>query len=371
MDHAREQVGHVGGDLDLVQPEAVLAGQLAGVGQVVRHRLQAPVLRPERDRVAVDVAVVSGGQDGEQAGVQPAGQEGGDGHVGHQVRGHRVLEHAAQLLHVDSPPGRRAELGPRVEEPARAAGGHPGRSPATSPVGACGRPGRRSGPRGSRSTSRTPRWRCRRSPGAPRAAGRSPLSSEAKATPPSRAVQNSGLMPNWSRARVSVPRRSSNSANANMPRRRGRHAGPHRRHASSSTSVSELGPEADPGAAELGPQLAVVVDLAVAHQHQPVLHEGLVGRGGQVDDRQPSVTEPNSSGVVGTVPGADRVRPAVSERTGHGGPLAGIDREVVGTEDPAHGLSPGPSRTGAASAGPLALDDGAERLEQDVQVERG
>ena len=70
--------------------------------------------------------------------------------------------------------------------------------------------------------------------------GRSPLSSEAKATPPSRAVQNSGLMPNWSRASVSVPRRSSNSANANMPRRRGRQAGPHRRHASSSTSVSDL-----------------------------------------------------------------------------------------------------------------------------------
>ena len=70
--------------------------------------------------------------------------------------------------------------------------------------------------------------------------GRSPLSSEAKATPPSRAVQNSGLMPNWSRARVSVPWRSSNSAKANIPRRRRRLAGPQRRHASSSTSVSEL-----------------------------------------------------------------------------------------------------------------------------------
>ena len=94
MHHAREQVGHVGGDLDLVQPDAVPSGQLAGVGQVVRHCLQAPVLGPERDRVAVDVAVVAGGQDGEQAGVQPAGQEGGDGHVGHQMRGDRVLEHA-------------------------------------------------------------------------------------------------------------------------------------------------------------------------------------------------------------------------------------------------------------------------------------
>jgi hypothetical protein len=49
------------------------------------------------------------------------------------------------------------------------------------------------------------------------------------------------------------------------------------------------GPEADPGAAQLGPQLAIVVDLAVEHQHQPVFHERLVGRGRQVDDRQPPV----------------------------------------------------------------------------------
>jgi hypothetical protein len=45
------------------------------------------------------------------------------------------------------------------------------------------------------------------------------------------------------------------------------------------------GPEADPGAAQLGPQLAIVVDLAVEHQHQPVLHERLVSGGRQVDDR--------------------------------------------------------------------------------------
>jgi hypothetical protein len=70
--------------------------------------------------------------------------------------------------------------------------------------------------------------------------GRSPLSSEANAMPPLRAVQNSGLMPNWSRASVSVHCRSSTSAKANMPRRRRRLAGPQRRHASSSTSVSEL-----------------------------------------------------------------------------------------------------------------------------------
>ena len=34
--------------------------------------------------------------------------------------------------------------------------------------------------------------------GRPPSSGRSPLSSEAKARPPSRAAQNSGLMPNWS-----------------------------------------------------------------------------------------------------------------------------------------------------------------------------
>jgi hypothetical protein len=45
------------------------------------------------------------------------------------------------------------------------------------------------------------------------------------------------------------------------------------------------GPEADSGAVQLGPQLAIVADLAVEHEHQPVLHERLVGRGRQVDDR--------------------------------------------------------------------------------------
>ncbi len=47
-------------------------------------------------------------------------------------------------------------------------------------------------------------------------------------------------MPSGSRARVRLPVRASWIANANMPRNRSRQAGPHTRHASSTTSVSEL-----------------------------------------------------------------------------------------------------------------------------------
>ncbi|MGX1226649.1 hypothetical protein RKD42_007908 [Streptomyces ambofaciens] len=47
-------------------------------------------------------------------------------------------------------------------------------------------------------------------------------------------------MPSWSRASTSSPVRSSNTANANMPRSRARQSVPQRRHASSTTSVSEV-----------------------------------------------------------------------------------------------------------------------------------
>ena len=53
VDHPRQEVNDVRGELDLVQVDAELPGHLAGVHGVVRHRLQLLVLRPEGDRVGV------------------------------------------------------------------------------------------------------------------------------------------------------------------------------------------------------------------------------------------------------------------------------------------------------------------------------
>ena len=53
VDHARQQVNDVRGELDLVQVDAELPGDLAGVDGIVRHRLQLLVLGPEGDRVGV------------------------------------------------------------------------------------------------------------------------------------------------------------------------------------------------------------------------------------------------------------------------------------------------------------------------------
>ena len=49
------------------------------------------------------------------------------------------------------------------------------------------------------------------------------------------------------------------------------------------------------------------------------------------------VPEPDPPGVVGTGPAAVGVRAAVGQGVGHGRPAAGVDRDVVGPEDPAHG----------------------------------
>ena len=86
--------------------------------------------------------------------------------------------------------------------------------------------------------------------------------------------------------------RSSRIANANIPRNRAQRAdAPARASASRTTSVSELVAKRTPCACELGPQLAVVVELAVVGERQPVLGERLVGRRRQVDDREAAVAE--------------------------------------------------------------------------------
>ena len=95
--HARQQVDDVRRDLDLVQLDAELRRDLAGVDRVVRHGLQPLVLGPEGDRVGVDLLGGAVREHGDDAGVQAAGQEAGHGHVGDQVGGDRLLDDPAQV----------------------------------------------------------------------------------------------------------------------------------------------------------------------------------------------------------------------------------------------------------------------------------
>ena len=94
---SRQHADDVRGDLDLVQVDAVPRRDLAGVDRVVRHCLQPLVLGPEGDGVRVDVRVRPVRQDRHDAGIQAAGQEAGDRHVGDQVRRDRLLDHRAQV----------------------------------------------------------------------------------------------------------------------------------------------------------------------------------------------------------------------------------------------------------------------------------
>ena len=124
-------------------------------------------------------------------------------------------------------------------------------------------------------------------------------------------------MPSGSRARTSSPVRSSNSANANMPRNRRSASGPQARQASSTTSVSELVTNRAPRAASSARSVLVVVQLAVVDQRQAVLGQRLVGGGAEVDDREPAVAELDGDPVVLVAPQPGRVRAAVRDPVGH------------------------------------------------------
>ena len=112
-----------------------------------------------------------------------------------------------------------------------------------------------------------------------------------------RGTRNSGLMPSWSRTSTSSPVRSSNTPNANMPRSRGRQSVPQRRHASSSTSVSDVPRNRTPARLQLGAQLRGVVQLAVVGERQPVGDHRLRAGLRQVDDRQPAVAQVDLTGA--------------------------------------------------------------------------
>jgi hypothetical protein len=94
--HPRQHVGDVGLQLDLVQAQPQLVGEAAGVVRVVGHRLQAAVGLPEGDRPRLDGRILAVRQGGDDARVEPPGEQGGDRDVGDQVRPDRLLQDAAQ-----------------------------------------------------------------------------------------------------------------------------------------------------------------------------------------------------------------------------------------------------------------------------------
>ena len=117
-------------------------------------------------------------------------------------------------------------------------------------------------------------------------------------------------------ARSSRLRWSSQSANANMPRRRGTTSSPHSSYPCSTTSASECVRSRWPARLQLPPQLEVVVDLAVEDEVAGVVFvvQGLLAAR-HVDDREAAEGEPGLA-VEGE---GGVVRAAVGERAPHGG----------------------------------------------------
>jgi hypothetical protein len=68
---------------------------------------------------------------------------------------------------------------------------------------------------------------------------------------------------------------------------------------------------------QLGPQLLVVVELAVIEEREVALAHRLVGRGREVDDREPSVPEVHRDPLVLMAPHAARVGAAMRDPVGH------------------------------------------------------
>ena len=77
------------------------------------------------------------------------------------------------------------------------------------------------------------------------------------------------------------------------------------------------GDEGRPLLLQLGPQFPVVVQLAVVDQREAALDQRLVGRRGQVDDRQPPVAEVDGRALVLVAPDRARVRTPVRDPLGH------------------------------------------------------
>ena len=145
-------------------------------------------------------------------------------------------------------------------------------------------------------------------------------------------------MPSRSRARNSVSRLRSQSANANMPLKRSTQSSPH----SSQRVDDHLGvaarPERWPSAVSSGMSVAEVVDLAVEDDDDAavlVVERLLAAR--EVDDRQPAMTEADAGLEMKAV----AVRTAMLVREVHALDDTRIDsalaREIDDTDNSAHG----------------------------------
>ena len=97
-----------------------------------------------------------------------------------------------------------------------------------------------------------------------------------------------------------------------------------------------FGDEAHAASLQLGPQLLVVVELAVVDEGQAVLGHRLVGGGGQIDDRKPPMAEVHGDPVVLVAPGSRRIRAAMRDPVGHDVDQLLAVGLLVTPRDPAH-----------------------------------
>jgi hypothetical protein len=313
-------------------------GHLAGVDRVVRHGLQALVLGPERDRVRLDGRVAPGGHRRDEAGVQPPAEERRDRDVGDEMRGDRLLDHLREVRR--GLPGGEPGLLDRVPVPLR--GGDGAALPA--PPGAR-RELHHAVDRGDllgdeveqRGGDEGPRVHSELGPdGGDQGLE---LGGEDDAVAARHHVE--GL----------DPQRVAGEQQARVPlveEREGEHPAEPRQGVRPPAAQRleddlgvRLGDEPDAVALEDLPEFAVVVELAVVAEPEPVLDERLVGLGGQVDDRQPPVTELDRRVPPRRGADADGVRPAVGDPLDHGPDHAVPVRLAVRPGDAAHVRRPG------------------------------
>lgn len=105
-----------------------------------------------------------------------------------------------------------------------------------------------------------------------------------------------------------------------MPRKRRRHCGPQRRHASRTTSVSEVVENVAPPETNFGPDLPEVVKLAVVTEDQGAFYQRLLTML-EIDDRKATVGEVDVDPLVRVRERTRFVRASVIETAAH--PLRG------------------------------------------------
>src|SRR6202042_3184085 len=104
-----------------------------------------------------------------------------------------------------------------------------------------------------------------------------------------------------------------------------------------------------------------VVELAVVDERQPALGQRLAGRGGEVDDREPSVAELDRDAVGLVVPRPVRVGTAVCDPLGHDVNELGAIGLLVTAGDTAHLNSSAVRSRTLGSAAEALVDEGDRR----------